>query len=209
MLKLFARLAALIGVGSSAICAAAEDMTQQSTIATNSPSTMRRVVITNPRIVVHREFALEWPLICFTVSNRSKIAISRLIMDGSLRIRGRAVPLIDHRIDYAIPGGLEPGETKSFGLDADVIGGWNGITPWAVRRANLHLKLTAIDDARGMEFRDEPSPHAPADDRRSDEETGGAEKDKSQESVWHSLLLIPGEFPSSMEKIEAQAPKST
>lgn len=154
MLKLFSGIVALAAVASTGICAAGEDITQLSTIATNSPSTLRRIAITNPRFVFHREFALERPLICFTVSNKSKIAISRLYLDGSLKAPGRAVPLIDHSIDYAIPGGLEPGETKSFGLDADIIGGWNGMSKHAVRKAKFTLRLTAVEDAQGAHIRD-------------------------------------------------------
>ena len=57
-----------------------------------------------------------YPHIQFSVQNQTGTAISRIFCHGRLSSPGRTIPWADQDFNVAIPGGLEPGETKQINL---------------------------------------------------------------------------------------------
>lgn len=137
-----------------ALRAFAQDISSFNTLETASPATIDKIRICEAkfafrRFILQKYGGLEWPMISFTVVNESPITIRRIYMNAVLRMGDRRVPLADHRLDCSIPNGLQPGETRRFALDADVVGGWSEVTKEEARRAAFSLTLMAVEDAEG------------------------------------------------------------
>ena len=124
--------------------ALSQDITKFNTIETQSPATIDAIKISNQNFAF-REFALQkfgglrWPIISFNISNKGRVTIKQVYVRALLKAPGRAVPFAENTIDYAIPGGLAPGESKHVALDADTIGDWNSITQEVARKASFTL----------------------------------------------------------------------
>ncbi len=132
----------------------AEDITKFSTISTHAPATLARIVVSNPqfffkKIALQKYGGLEQPTMSFTVANNSRYAVSRLYLKGALQSPGRAVPWISHEIVYDVPGGLKPGESRSFSQDAELLADWSEVSKKVAAELRFTLRLTAIDDAKG------------------------------------------------------------
>jgi len=132
----------------------AEDITTFNTIETRSAATIDAIKISNPKfffrkVVLQKYGGLDEAVISFGVSNHSSVAIRRIFLRALLKSDQRAVPLAEPRIDYTIPGGLQPGETKRFDLDAATNGDWSEVSKKEARRAVLSLTPSAIEDATG------------------------------------------------------------
>jgi hypothetical protein len=147
-----ARVAVLTLIISSPL--KAEDATRQSTIAEISPSVIKSVKIESPKYSYQKSFELEWPVVSFSVVNKSKITIQRLYLKGTLKAPGRAVPWIDGVLDVAAPGGIEPGETKHFQVEPGVATDWRAVPEAVARKAVFSLTLSAIEDAGGKQIRE-------------------------------------------------------
>ena len=133
---------------------AVEDISNFNTIETRSPATIDKIKVSNPKFFFRRVLlqscgGLDLPVVSFGVSNHSSVAIRRLFLRALLKTDKRAVPLADPEINYIIPGGLQPGETKRFDLDAAVVGDWRGVSKQQARGAVLTLTLSAVEDAKG------------------------------------------------------------
>jgi len=144
--------ALLLLVASSA--ARAEDIASFNTIQTRSDATIDKIKISNPkfsfrRILLQKYGGLEQPVVSFSISNMSSIPVRTVVLSAQLKDPGRAVPLAAPRIHYKIPGGLQPGETKHFTLDADILADWNGVARAEATTALFSLTVSAVEDAEG------------------------------------------------------------
>ena len=92
---------------------------------------------------------LQWPIISFNISNKGRVTIKQVSLRAVLKAPGRSVPFADNNIDYAIPGGLAPGESRHVALDADTVGDWSSVTREIARKAVFFLTVTAVEDADG------------------------------------------------------------
>ena len=102
------------------------------------------------------------PTIALRVRNDTAHAISRAYFDATLATPGRAVPWVDTRFNYEIPGGLEPGEEATWRLEPNRVDDW-GRAP--ADRDDMVLALApyrvdgadgkALYDARGFDVDDD------------------------------------------------------
>lgn len=134
--------------------ACGEDLTNFNTIETISAATIDKIKISDPKFFFHRVVlqsygGLDEPVVSFGVSNESSVAIGRIYLRATLKRPGSAAPLAAPQIDYRIPGGLWPGETKHFNLHADVVGDWNQVSEKEARGAVLSLTPYAVEDTSG------------------------------------------------------------
>jgi hypothetical protein len=134
--------------------ALSQDITKFNTIETHAPATIDAIKISNQNFAF-REIALQkfgglrLPIISFNISNKGRVTIKEVYMRALLKAPGRAVAFAENTVDYAIPGGLAPGESKHVALDADTIGDWNSVTQDDARKASFSLTVTAVEDADG------------------------------------------------------------
>jgi hypothetical protein len=137
--------------------ALSQDITKLNILETHAPATIDAIKISNQNFAF-REFelqkygGLQWPIISFNISNKGRVAIRQVYMRALLKAPGRAVPFADNNIDYSIPGGLAPGESKHVALDADTVGDWSSVTKEIARKAVLFLTVTAVEDAGGKKL---------------------------------------------------------
>lgn len=54
------------------------------------------------------------PHFLFTIKNRSTVPISKVYLHGKLSVPGRTVPWHEGDFNFAIAGGIEPGESAEF-----------------------------------------------------------------------------------------------
>ena len=71
--------------------------------------------VTDARFFFETNF-FGYPHIEFNVRNQTGTAIGRIYCHGRLSSPGRTIPWADQDFNVAIPGGLEPGETKKINL---------------------------------------------------------------------------------------------
>ena len=134
--------------------ALSQDITKFNTIETHAPATIDAIKISNQKFAF-REFTLQkygglrLPIISFNMSNKGRVTIKRIYLRAVLKAPARSVPFADHDIDYAILGGLAPGESKHVALDADTVGDWSSVTREALHKASFFLTVTAVEDADG------------------------------------------------------------
>jgi hypothetical protein len=67
------------------------------------------------------------PIIELTVKNGTNSAISKVSFQGVLSSPGRAVPWVKDDFNYAISGGLEPGEETTWKLAPNMFGEWGKV----------------------------------------------------------------------------------
>lgn len=91
-------------------------MLQPGTVA-NSGKTRggRGLLVTEARYFREPTF-FAYPHIQFSIQNQTGTAISRIFCRGRLSSPGRTIPWADQEFNVALPGGLEPGETKQINL---------------------------------------------------------------------------------------------
>ena len=134
--------------------ALSQDITKFNILETHAPATINAIKISNQNFAF-RKFelqkygGLQWPIISFNISNKGRVTIKRIYLRAVLKAPGRSVPFADHDIDYAIPGGLAPGESKRVALDADTVGDWSSVTKEVAHKAVFVLTVTAVEDAGG------------------------------------------------------------
>ena len=98
--------------------ALSQDITKFNILETHAPATINAIKISNQNFAF-RKFelqkygGLQWPIISFNISNKGRVTIKRIYLRAVLKAPGRSVPFADHDIDYAIPGGLAPGQSSS------------------------------------------------------------------------------------------------
>jgi hypothetical protein len=87
------------------------------------------------------------PRIELRVKNNTGKAISHAYFAGTLSSPGREVPWLKEDFNYAIAGGLEPGEETTWQLSP------NSFSPWGVvdapKDAGLQVTVTRLDGADG------------------------------------------------------------
>ncbi len=134
--------------------ALSQDITKLNTIATQAAATIDAIKISNQKFAF-RKYALqkygglEWPIISFNVSNNGHKTLKRLYMRAYLKAPGRSVPFADQNIEYFIPGGIAPGESKHVELDAALVGDWSDVAKATAREASFFLTVTAAEDDGG------------------------------------------------------------
>jgi hypothetical protein len=106
-----------------------------------------------------REFFGEDPVIELTVKNGTPNVVSRAYFTGTLASPDRSVPWVKDDFNYRIPGGLEPGETATWKLEAYTFGLWDQVK--APKDAILTVEVVQLDGVDGKpllsikEFSDE------------------------------------------------------
>jgi hypothetical protein len=134
--------------------ALSQDITKLNTLETHAAATINSIKISNQkfafrRFTLQKYGGLRWPIISFNISNKGRVTIKQVYMRALLKAPGRLVPFADNYLDYSIPGGLAPGESKHVALDANTVGDWNSVTEQIARKASLFLTVTAVEDAGG------------------------------------------------------------
>ncbi len=134
--------------------ALSQDITKFNILETHAPATIDAIKISNQnysfRTFYLQEYGgLQWPIISFDISNKGRVTIKRIYLRAVLKAPGRSVPFADQNIDYDIPGGLAPGESKHVALDADTVGDWSSVTKEVAHKAVFVLTVTAVEDAGG------------------------------------------------------------
>lgn len=103
------------------------------------------------RSVFRRSGSGPWdtrPSINLVVSNETDHPISRAYFHALLLTPGRAVPWVDDEFQYAIPGGLEPGEVAEWSLRPNMFGSWTRV-PDDRHDAVLIVRAVGLDGPDG------------------------------------------------------------
>ncbi len=134
--------------------ALSQDITTLNTIETHAPATIDAIKISNQnfafrKFTLQKYGGLERPIISFNISNKGRVTIKQLSLRAVLKAPRRSVPYADNNIEYAMPGGLAPGESKHVALDADTVGDWSSVTKEILHKASFFLTVTAVEDADG------------------------------------------------------------
>lgn len=87
------------------------------------------------------------PIIELQVENGTAHAISRAYFRGTLATPGRSVPWVQDSFNYAIPGGLEPGETVDWALKPNMFSDWGKAS--APEDAVFTVEVVKLDGADG------------------------------------------------------------
>lgn len=90
--------------------------------------------------IEHNSF-IEQPVISFTITNGSKIAIKRIYLHGILTSPGRSIPWVSDDINYEFSGGMEPGEVQHLDLEPNMFGEWKNDERYS-KRPDLSLALS-------------------------------------------------------------------
>ncbi len=134
--------------------ALSQDITKLNILETHAPATINAIKISNQNFAF-RKFdlqiygGLQWPVISFNISNKGRVTIKQVSLRAVLKAPGRSVPFAENNIDYAIPGGLAPGESRHVALDADTVGDWSSVTREIAHKAVFFLTVTSVEDAGG------------------------------------------------------------
>jgi len=108
---------------------------------------LQQIEIAKARFSFEELGMLEQPTISFVIANKGSIPVKRIFAHGKVQTPGRASPWIETDIDYAVPGGLAPGETKELNLTRNMFSEWGTVPREALKDAVLSLALVAFEDA--------------------------------------------------------------
>ncbi|MBB6306212.1 DUF6694 family lipoprotein [Xanthobacter tagetidis] len=92
--------------------------------ATAAQKLIGAIYITGSKFYINDSGYTREPAISFQVKNNGSVAIKKLFARGILETPGRSVPWVDQEFNYEIPGGIEPGETKTLRLAPNRFSGW-------------------------------------------------------------------------------------
>jgi hypothetical protein len=81
-----------------------------------------------------------------TVKNNTKYPVSKAYFHGILATPGRSIPWVEDDFNYAISGGLEPGEEVTWHLSPNMFGGWSN-APKDRNDMVLTVSVNRIDGA--------------------------------------------------------------
>jgi len=85
--------------------------------------------VTRSRFYMNSSGFMDQPVIELSVTNGTKSPVSRAYFHGVVATPGRSVPWISEDFNYAISGGLEPGESATWKLNPNMFSGWGTKTP--------------------------------------------------------------------------------
>lgn len=94
------------------------------------------------------------PVIDLEVTNGTDQAVSKLLLRGVLTSAGRSVPWVDESFYYAVPGGMEPGETMKWSLAPNRFGPWGDAQ--IPSSAELTVTLEGLRDSNDKALWDAP-----------------------------------------------------
>ena len=94
-----------------------------------------------------RRFGRAQPTIELTVRNDTAEAVARAYFEGTLASPGRSVPWHKAEFNYAISGGLEPGEEAEWSLQPNMFSEWGKLAPPA--DAVFTVTVQRVDGAEG------------------------------------------------------------
>lgn len=92
-----------------------------------------------------RQYVGEQPVIEMSVKNGTDQAVSRAYFVGTVASPGRSVPWLKDEFNYAISGGLEPGESADWSLAPNMFSDWGRLD--APADAVLTVEVTRLDGA--------------------------------------------------------------
>ena len=87
------------------------------------------------------------PMIILTVKNNTPYAVSRAFFVGTLTSPGRSVPWLREEFNYAISGGIEPGEQATWNLSPNQFSKWGTVTP--DKDAGLKVEVVRLEGPDG------------------------------------------------------------
>lgn len=85
---------------------------------------LAKIEIANPKFYWATEYYSQKPVIDFTITNNTDIAIAKGFFHGTVASPGRTIPWISEEFNYEFKGGLEPKESKSLQLAPNMFSGW-------------------------------------------------------------------------------------
>lgn len=101
---------------------------------------------------------LKSPVVDVIVKNGTEHPVSAVHFACLVTSPGRAVPWVDAGLNYAIPGGLEPGEQVTLKLSPNMFGEWSK-APQDRKDLELSMKVVKLEGAGGhVIFNTEPDP---------------------------------------------------
>lgn len=114
----------------------------------NQPSSLPLFVINTARFYYSDNAILSTPVIELSVTNNTRHSISRAYFEGRLMTPGRSIPWVEDKFNYEIPGGVEPGESKTWELSPNMFGEWSK-APKNTTDLKLQVKVLRLDDENG------------------------------------------------------------
>lgn len=113
--------------------------------------------VNRSRFYVSEDGFISEPVIDITVTNNTEYAVSRAYFRGTYATPGRQIPWLVETFNYAISGGLEPGEEQRWRLSPNMFGPWGNLEQRD--DAVLTVEVLRIDgpdeeplfDARGLD----------------------------------------------------------
>lgn len=127
---------------------------------------LKAVVVDRSRFYWQDNSFSKDPIIELSVKNGASVALSRLFFHGVLATPGRSVPWVSDDFNYEVPGGIEPGESKSISLDANQFSAW-GSAPSDRKDMVMTVSVIRCNGADGKPLYDAEFPKE--DEERLDE----------------------------------------
>ncbi|WP_148205508.1 hypothetical protein [Symbiobacterium thermophilum] len=112
--------------------------------AEQSRSKLSKFVVSNAKFYWAVDGWWEEPVIELTVQNNTEFPVARAYFHGRLVSPGRSVPWVEEDFNYAIPGGIEPGEIQTWKLVANSFSTW-GSAPRDRDDLILEVEVTRLD----------------------------------------------------------------
>jgi hypothetical protein len=102
-----------------------------------------KLVIKGARFYFPADQIIQRPVVDFSITNGSELAIKKAFFHATLTTPGRPVPWVDDDFNYDIPGGLNPGESQRLQLSPNMFSKWGNADLKA--RRDLVLTVVATD----------------------------------------------------------------
>lgn len=102
------------------------------------------LTVTDAAVSEAGQFEVAKNRLAFTVENGSDFPISRVYFSATIEVPGRSIPVATGEANYSIPGGIEPGESKTLELIPNAFNSELG-TNKAPEGATLSVDITDAD----------------------------------------------------------------
>jgi hypothetical protein len=110
-------------------------------------SELAKFEVSEARFFRRKSYIGSDPVIQLTISNGTDKAISKVHFDAKYVSEDRSVPWVHDGFNYAVPGGVEPGETLKWSLEPNFMSDWNKAQ--TVKDAKLVVSATQLEGADG------------------------------------------------------------
>jgi hypothetical protein len=114
---------------------------------------LQKFHVVEPKLHYDEDSIISAPILSFDLVNGSTFAIQSFALAITVTTPGRSVPWLKTRVNYNVPGRVEPKEKKHFDLQSDT-GDWKKLPEAEASKAVAMATIIAVTDAAGKETGD-------------------------------------------------------